>query len=347
MISIEFTELERQALHYERFYHPHPRVQRKMEAVWLKSHQLPHRKIAELVGISENTLRSYLRDYQFGGIEALKQVNFYRPQSELMSHVQTLEAYFREHPPTTINEAIATIENLTGLKRKPTQVQKFLKSMGMRCLKVGFLPAKADPEVQSQYKQEKLSPRLEDAKAGERAVFFVDAAHFVMGAFLGFLWCFERVFIKSPSGRKRFNVLGALNAITHEVVTVTNDTYINAESVCQLLGKLAALGLSVPITLVLDNARYQKCKLVQELADSLGIELLYLPSYSPNLNLIERLWKFVKKKCLSSKYYPEFSLFKTAIATCIEEAHWKHKKELDSLLTLRFQTFDKTQIMTV
>ncbi len=128
----------------------------------------------------------------------------------------------------------------------------------------------------------------------------------VMGAFLGFVWCFERVFIKSPSGRKRFNVLGALNAITHEVITVTNETYINAESVCQLLRKLAALDLNMPITLVLDNAKYQKCQPVKELADTLGIELLYLPSYSPNLNLIERLWKLVKKRCLYSKYYQNF-----------------------------------------
>ncbi len=150
--------------------------------------------------------------------------------------------------------------------------------------------------MQEEYKKEKLEPRLFEAKEGKRAVFFVDAAHFVMGAFLGLVWCFERVFIKSPSGRKRFNVLGALNAITHEVITVTNDTYINAESVCQLLHKLAALSLTIPITLVLDNARYQKCKLVQELADSLGIELLYLPSYSPNLNLIERLWKYAHEE---------------------------------------------------
>lgn len=98
-----------------------------------------------------------------------------------MCHVTTLETYFREHPPTTIPEAIAIIEKLTGIKRKPTQVRKFMKTMGMRCLKVGFLPAKADPEVQSQYKQEKLSPRLEEAKRGERAVFFVDAAHFDLG----------------------------------------------------------------------------------------------------------------------------------------------------------------------
>lgn len=175
----------------------------------------------------------------------------------------------------------------------------------------------------------------------------MDAAHFVMGAFLGFVWCFERVFVKSPSGRKRFNVLGALNAITHEVITVTNETYINAESVCELLRKLASLRLSIPITLVLDNAKYQKCQLVQELAGTLGIELLYLPSYSPNLNLIERLWKLVKKRCLYSKYYPDFSQFKAAISTFLEEAHVKDKKELDSLLTLRFQTFNKTQIMTI
>lgn len=99
------------------------------------------------------------------------------------------------------------------------------------------------------------------------------------------------MFVKSGAGRQRFNVLGALNAVTHELVTVTNDTYINAQSVCDLLYKLAALGLTIPITLVLDNARYQKCALVVELAQSLNIELLYLTTYSPNLNLIERLMK--------------------------------------------------------
>ena len=95
-----------------------------------------------------------------------------------------------------------------------------------------------------------------------------------MGAFLGFVWCFERLLVKSPSGRKRFNVLGALNAITHEFILVTNDTYITATQVGELLKKIADLGLNIPITLVLDNARYQKCKVVEELALSLSIELL-------------------------------------------------------------------------
>lgn len=166
-----------------------------------------------------------------------------------------------------------------------------------------------------------------------------------MGAFLGFLWCFERLFVKAPYGRKRFNVLAALNAITHEVITVTNDSYINALSVCELLKKLAALNLTIPITLILDNARYQKCQLVQDLAESLGIELLYLPSYSPNLNLIERLWKFVKKQCLYSKYYEDFDGFQQAISNCVENAHITHEKELKSLLTLRFQSFEKAKVI--
>ena len=143
------------------------------------------------------------------------------------------------------------------------------------------------------------------------------------------MWCFERLFVKSGTGRQRFNVLGALNAVTHELITVTNDSYINAQSVCDLLHKLnaqsvcdllhklAALGLTIPITLVLDNARYQKCVLVFELAQSLNIELLYLTTYSPNLNLIERLWKFVKKQCLYSVYYPDFDSFKFAISSCL------------------------------
>lgn len=176
---------------------------------------------------------------------------------------------------------------------------------------------------------------------------FVDAVHFVYKAYLGFICCFCRVFIKSPSGRQRFNVLGALNALTHELISVTNTTYINAESFCELLKKIASRYRDKLITLVLDNARYQKCEVVRQMAESLGIELVYLPSYSPNLNLIERFWKFVKKQCLYSKYYPEFKAFRGAISEFLDQAPDKHKKELESLLTLRFQTFRKTEIMTV
>lgn len=349
MIAIEFSEEEKQALHYERFHHPHPRVQQKMEALWLKSQELAHKEICRLTCISKATLCTYLKDYQEGGIDKLKELNFYQPESALAAYTSTLEAYFREHPPASIKEAMGKIEELTGIQRSETQVRQFLKSMGMKCRKVGMIPAKADPEKQEQFKEKQLEPLLEEAKAETRKAFSVDAAHFVLSPFLGFLWSFSRLFIEAPAGRKRFNVLGALDVITHELITITNDTYINALSVCDLLKKLRKLYPSIPITLILDNARYQKCQIVWDLAASLNIDLLYLPSYSPNLQLIERLWKFVKKTCLYSKYYADFQTFKNAISTCLSHTHDLYKKELDSLLTLNFQTFKevkKVQSMT-
>ncbi len=210
-----------------------------------------------------------------------------------------------------------------------------------------MIPAKADPDAQAHYLRQELEPRLAEAQAGQRAVFFVDAAHFVLAPFLGLLWSVVRVFIQAPSGRQRFNVLGALNALTHELVTVSNDSYITAETVCTLLHRLAALHLGVPISVFLDNARYQKCALVSATAASLQIELCFLPAYSPNLNLIERLWKFVKKQCLYSTYYADFVPFKEAILTCLSETHTTHKSDLDSLLTLRFQTFEKGKAQLV
>lgn len=98
-----------------------------------------------------------------------------------------------------------------------------------------------------------------EAEAGQQVVYFVDAAHFMYGDFLGYVWCFTRVFVQSPSGRQRFNVLGDVNAVTHQILTVTNETYITAFSVCELLWNLANQNLTVPITVVLDNAHYQHC----------------------------------------------------------------------------------------
>jgi transposase len=108
---------------------------------------------------------------------------------------------------------------------------------------------------------------------------------------------------------------------------------------------LAGAHPGVPLTIVLDNARYQHCALVQELAASLGMELLFLPASSPNLKLIERCWKFVKKKCLYSKYYADHLAFQQAIIECIERAPTTSKEELESLLTLKFQTFKEVPVI--
>lgn len=190
-----------------------------------------------------------------------------------------------------------------------------------------------------------LKPRLDAAVAGEGHVFFVDAAHFVFGTFLCCLWSFTRVFVRAASGRQRFNVLGAWNAVTRELVSVTNTTVVNTEAMCELLRKIAALALTGPITLVLDNARYQRNHAVQSLADQLGITLLFLPPYSPNLNLIERLWRFLKRQAVYGRYHPTFADFQAAIEQTIAGLSTTYADPLASLMTLKFQRFENASLL--
>jgi len=153
------------------------------------------------------------------------------------------------------------------------------------------------------------------------------------------------MFIPTPSGRNRYNVLGALNAITHNIISVCNTTYINHLSVIELLEKIREIHKDsiIPVSVFLDNAKYQACKAVKDRAAILNIELMFLPSYSPNLNLIERLWKWMKKDCLNCRYYCKFCEFKTAIDYSLNKIlSGQAKNELDSLLSLKFQSFNNS-----
>jgi transposase len=192
--------------------------------------------------------------------------------------------------------------------------------------------------TQAEFKETRLEPVLEAARAGSGSVFFVDAAHFVIGSYLWCVWYHVRLFIRGGSGRQRYSVLGAWNAVTNQLVSITTDATVSSDTVCSAQ-KIAAMGLQGPITLVLDNARYQHCAAVIGLATSLKIQLLFLPSYSPNLNLIERLWKFIKKQCLYGRHYPTFSQFRDATDDCLAKIPSDHREKLQTLMTHNFQTF--------
>jgi transposase len=171
MIRIEFSEQELEKIERLRYEHSHPRVRRRMEVLWLKSQGLAHQDICRLAGVSSNTLRKYLRMFQTGGIPKVMALNFYAPTSDLEPHRFRLATYFREHPPATLNEAAAKIQELTEIKRSPSAVGRFLNSLGMAPRRVGTMPSKADPDKQEHFLINELEPRLEEAKQGKRAIF--------------------------------------------------------------------------------------------------------------------------------------------------------------------------------
>ena len=175
MLQITFTDAEIAALEYERYRHPSPLVQKRMEVVYLKSQAVPHQEIARLCRMSRQTVVTILHLYQDQGIERLKHFHFAGQPSALNDHQSTVEAHFRTHPPRTVAEAQATIEHLTGIRRSPTQIRAFLKRIGMQVRKVGSMPGQAhDPlkqQEQDTFQHSQLEPRLDDVRQGKRTLF--------------------------------------------------------------------------------------------------------------------------------------------------------------------------------
>jgi transposase len=356
MGEIRFSDADLQGISEGRYGHPDPRVQQRMEILHLKHHagrlRLTHDDIALLAGCSRSSVQRALAAYGEGGLEQVRRVAVKETGGILDAHRPCLEELFLKSPPHSVKQARSVIEQHTGVRRGLTVVRLFLHRLGLEPRKVAAvpIPPKSTLEdhvkTQREFLDQQLQPKLQEARAGKRQVYFVDAAHFVHATFLGVIWCVARMCVRAASGRKRFNVLGALDGVTHKLITVCNHSYINAESVCLLLRAVAGAAVpGVPVTLVLDNARYQKCALVDGLAKQLGIELLYLPSYSPNLNLIERVWRFVKSECLRTIHYPNYQAFHAAIQQCLDDLPSKHKAAMDTLLTHNFQTFDDVSLI--
>lgn len=352
MRPVTFTEAEVEEIAHDRYHHPDPCVQRHLEILWLKHHGYSHDDIATVADCSRSTVQRTLRAFRQGGLEPVRRVPSQAATSVLDNHRPTLEAFFTKEPPRSVKHARQVIEAHTGVRRGLTQVRHFLHRLKLAPRKVAVIPVPPKSTLaehvatQAAFLATQLEPRLAEARQGHRHVFFIDAAHFVHSTLLGILWCVARLCVRAASGRKRFNVLAALEARSHQLITVTKHSYSNAESVCLLLRAVVAAALpGLPITWVLDNARYQKCPLVAALAKELGVELLYLPSYSPNLNLIERVWKFVKGECLRTHYYDHYSKFHAAIQQCLDDLPGKHKAAMDTLLTHDFQTFENVSLV--
>lgn len=313
MLTLHITPEDLEQAKVERYSHIVPKICLRMMVLCLLSLGYCRKEVAKQTGISTKSVRRYIKMYTDSGLDGIRQLRYRGPVSQAEAYRSSLESSFLDRPVCSANEAAARIEELTGVKLSPGRALAFMKRIGMKCLKMGHIPAKADGERQRSFYAQTLKPLMEQAKAGTCHLFFMDAVHFTLSPFVCMVCCFARVFLKAAAGRNRINVLGAISSTTHHLETVINTTYITATEVVELLKALSQKYGALPIHVVLDNARYQHCDFVKEQAKILNIHLVFLPPYSPNLNIIERLWKFLREKIIYGKYYPDAKVFHQAV----------------------------------
>jgi transposase len=171
-------------------------------------------------------------------------------------------------------------------------------------------------------------------------VYFLDAAHLLHAAIpsQGWIKRGRTIHLKTNSGRNRLNILGAYSPDDHDLISLEGRESCDGERVVELLRKIRAANPGKRLLIVLDNAPYNHAEPVTRAAAELRIQLLYLPTYSPNLNLIERFWKFLKRKVARNRYYTTFAEFRIAVQNVLNNIT-AYRDELCSLMTERFQLF--------
>lgn len=342
MLTLNISEADIERAKYERLHNPLASVRKRMDVLYWTSQGNNRSKVCDISGVHRNSIVTYIKLYNEHGLNQLLSFHYKGPESRLIGHRMTLEEYFKIDPPRSAKQARAAIERLTGETLGIDAVRNFMHKLGMKPRKTGHIPAKANPEQQQLFVQNKINKLIYKAQNERCYLFYMDGAHFTLLPLVSMVWSFARIFIKAAPGRDRINVLGALDAISLQVYSVINTTYVNANTVVELLKILSeTCKKGIPIYVILDNARYQHCTFVKIWANALGLELVFLPPYSPNLNLIERLWKYVKKEIISNHYFESAAIFHKAIVQAMTDINHcpVHKKELNSLLTLNFQSF--------
>jgi transposase len=314
-------------------------IARRIVCVILIAVHVSWQRISELTGFSQRTIYTIERSLDSDNTQTFLIGNGRGRKSKLDGIEQDIIVELNNNNYRTQQQIVDMIKKNFGIKTSKTAVGRFLKNHDLKRRKTGSFPAKADPVAQQAFYKSTMQPLMEQAKEGKVALLFMDASHFVLGDnYLGYIYGTVRRFVQSFSGRKRYNILGALDYVTKKITTITNDSYISSVQVCELLKRIAVEYAGIPVYIILDNAKYQRCKLVQNLATDLGINLMFLPTYSPNLNLFERVWKYVKGK-LRTQYYDQFPVFCNTIDSILESAYLDDKESLDRLINEKVQLF--------
>ena len=294
-------------------------------------------QISRILLLDETTIRKYLASYQNGGLPVLTSDN-YQPYVGKLSEEQEIELYeyVAERLFLDVYPIIAWTYQKFTARFSPSGMRDLLRRIGFVYKKADHVPAKADPEEQRKWLE--AFNKLMEVKSSETPVLFVDAVHPTFNSRPAYGWIPRGVKAEIPanSGREHINLHGAVNAETQEVIVVENEK-MTGESSLELLKKVEERYPDAPdIYVALDNAPYHYSQAVKDYCLQSRIRLIYLPVYSPNLNLIERLWRFMYKHTLYNRYYPTFAEFRMELLFFFDRLSAELAASLRSLLTLKF-----------
>jgi len=317
------------------------RFANRLNAILLLNKGYSYRQIEDILLLDKRTIKRYKQIYQKFGVDGLLQNNYKGGQSKLLKEQ---EEELTEHLDTdlfsTANEVCKYVKEKYGIKYSTEGMVHMLNRLGFSYKKTKLVPSKADKKKQEEFVEsyEKLRENLEESEK----IYFMDAVHpthNVMPAY-GWIKKGKEKGVKSNSGRQRINVNGVYSPNDGEII-VRDDERINSQSTIELLKTIENMHPELSkIYIIRDNAKYYSSKIVKEYLETSKIEFIALPSYSPNLNLIERLWKLFKKKTLYNKYYESYDIFQLAVYNFFFHGVEKYKDEIKSLLAENFHIIE-------
>ena len=328
----ELNELE-----FEHRHTPDKRYADRIKTVYLLGKGWSVSKVAEALMIDRETVRNHYKRYRKGGLDAL-QKNEAGGSQPMLSELEqpALDQHLQDNLYLTAKEIAHYVEQTWGVSYSESGMTQLLRRLGYVYKKPKLVPGKADAEKQRAFVD--YYEELKASKAAEDPIYFMDATHPHHNPIAGYGWIKrgQDREIRSNTGRQRLNINGVIDQTSQQSIIRYDDT-INAQSTVQLFQQIEAQNpVAQKIYIICDNARYYRSKIVKEYLSNSTIELIFLPPYAPNLNLIERYWKFFKKKVLYGRYYETFASFKEACDAFFSAAD-RYRAELRTLLTDNFQ----------
>ncbi len=309
----------------------------KIKAILLLDKGYQYGEIAEILLIDYTTVWRWYETYITGGTTELLK-DFYLGGTCKLTEIQLTE--FTEHLECTMyltaKEICAFVKKTFKVKYTVKGMTSLLHLLNFSYKKPKHIPGKADIEAQKDFV--KGYRKLSKNKAPEDKIYFVDGVHPMHNSQPAYGWIRkgQDMVLKANTGRQRLNLNGAYNLEDHEVI-IQETEMINAQSTVSLLNEILRKQPLGMIYIILDNARYYRNEQVRLFVENnKRICLLFLPPYSPNLNIIERLWKFFKKKVIYNSYYEKFALFRKYCLDFFRRLG-KYKAELQTLMTDNFQ----------